>query len=135
MNTPVQTTRYGIIRTVHLPYDQALEKTRVALKEQGFGVLSEIDVQKAMKEKLGQDYPRYLILGACNPHLAHQALQIEPELGLLLPCNVVVREKNGHTEVAAVDAAQMLTLVGNERLQEIAEEANQRLRQALDRIC
>jgi uncharacterized protein (DUF302 family) len=123
--------KYGFSKVLDLPYDRAVERVKEKLKEQGFGVLAEIDVRKAMKEKLNLDYPSYLILGACNPQLAHRALQSEPRLGLLLPCNVVVREVSGGTEVGVVDADAMLSIVENPDLLPIAREAGERLQKVL----
>lgn len=94
-------------------------------------MLAEIDVRRAMQEKLGIDFPKYVILGACNPQLANRALSLEPHVGLLLPCNVVVREQAGVTEVSVIDARQMMAFVGNQALAPVAEEANQRLGRAL----
>lgn len=131
MTSQTATGKYGSTRIVDLSYEQAIERTKAALKEQGFGVLSEIDIQKAMKEKLGIEFPRHLILGACNPNLARQALEVEPSLGLLLPCNVVIRETEGKIEVAVIDAEQMLSFTGNDTLRPIAEQANTRLKNAL----
>lgn len=115
-----------------LSFDQALEKTIAALKAEGFGVLSDIDVQHAMKEKLGADMPPYRILGACNPLLAHQALQAEPDIGLLLPCNVIVREETpGRVVVGFLDPQIMVKLVGKSTMKPVADQAEQRLR----RVC
>ena len=87
-----QHSKYGFSKTIDVPYEEAIEKVRAALKEEGFGVLSEIDIQEKLKEKLGVDFRRYVILGACNPPLAYKTLQEELEIGLLLPCNVIVYE-------------------------------------------
>lgn len=123
---------YGFTTTLTgVGFDQALEKTVAALKAEGFGVLSDIDVQAAMKDKLGVEMPRYRILGACNPPLAHQALQAAPDIGLLLPCNVIVREaKAGEVVVGFLDPQVMVGLVGHADIQAVADAAQQRLRRA-----
>ena len=114
-----------------LSFDQALEKTINALKAEGFGVLSDIDVQRAMKDKLDVAMQPYRILGACNPALAHQALQAEPDIGLLLPCNVIVREEApGRVVVGFLDPQTMVGLVGKPEIQSVADQAEQRLRRA-----
>lgn len=124
-------TAYGFGKQVGLPFEQAVERTRAALKEQGFGVLTEIDVRKTMKEKLDIDFRPYVILGACNPPLAHQAFQIELNIGLLLPCNVVVYEEGDGAVVAMMDPESALELVGKEELRPVATEAKRRLQRAL----
>jgi len=109
--------------------------TVAALKQEGFGVLTEIDVQVTLKGKLGVDYRPYLILGACNPQLAYQGLQVEPELGLLLPCNVIIYDNGDQTStVSIVDPFQMLGVVHNPALAPVATEANTRLRRVLDHL-
>lgn len=118
---------YTLSATTTLPFADAVERVRDELKADGFGVLCEIDVQATMKEKLDVDGEPYVILGACNPPLAHQALQAEPELGVLLPCNVVVYERGGQTHISAIDADQMLSIVANDHLSEIAAEVRNRL--------
>ena len=130
-------TPYGIRKVVSLGYAEAVEKTKSALQEQGFGVLSEIDMQQKLKEKLDVDSGRYVILGACNPPLAWKALQAEPEIGLLLPCNVIVYESDGgQCVVAAVDPDSMLGVVGdNPAIAEVARDAKNRLQHALDSIA
>lgn len=124
---------YGIRKTVRLGYAEAVEKTKSALQNEGFGVLSEIDMQQKLKEKLNVDSGRYVILGACNPPLAWKALQAEPEIGLLLPCNVIVYEgAGGQCVVAAVDPDSMLGIVGdNPVVAEVARDARIRLQRAV----
>lgn len=128
-----QTTRYGIGVTLDLPYDVAVERTREALAKEGFGVLTEIDVKATLKKKLDVDVAPYVILGACNPSLAHRALAAERDIGLLLPCNVVVyaADEPGRTVVAALDPLEALALTGNETVRPIAQEARSRLERAL----
>lgn len=127
---------YGIRVRMKEPFDEAVQKTREALQSQGFGVLTEIDMQQKMKEKLGVDMQRYLILGACNPPLARKALQAEPEIGLLLPCNVIVYESPaGETVVAAIDPDAMLAMMGdNAAVAEVARDARTRLTAAIDAL-
>jgi uncharacterized protein (DUF302 family) len=126
-------TGYTLSATTTLPFAEAVERVRDELKADGFGVLSEIDVQATMKEKLSEEIEPYLILGACNPPLAHQALEAEPELGVLLPCNVVVYERNGTTHVSAIDAERMLSIVGNDALTPIAADVRKRLAAVVER--
>jgi uncharacterized protein (DUF302 family) len=123
---------YGYGRSMDLPFAVALQRARDSLKSQGFGVLCEIDIKEKLKEKLGVDFPNYVILGACNPPLAYQALQREMNLGLLLPCNVVVYEKDGKSYVAAIDAARMLSIVGNSELEATAGQVNEKLHRVID---
>ncbi len=127
----VQYSPYGFGLKVNLPYAEAVERTKAALKEQGFGVLTEVDIKQTMKEKRGVDFRPYVILGACNPPLAEQALATELDLGLLLPCNVVVYETEGGSIVQAMDPEPVLGLVGNSRLEPIAREVKARLQAAL----
>src|SRR6266508_1748625 len=125
-------TGYTLSATTARSFDEAVERVREELKAEGFGVLCEIDVQATLREKLGVEGERYLILGACNPPLAHRALEAEPELGTLLPCNVVVYERDGETHISAIDAAPMLSLVGNGDLAPIAAEVRKRLNAVVD---
>lgn len=126
---------YGTVVTTALNQEQAVERAKALLMEEGFGVLCEIDVAGTLKAKLGADVAPYRILGACNPEFAHQALAIEPELGLLLPCNVVVRQQDGLTVVSAIDARALLGVVKNNDMLGIADEANSRLGRVLDRLA
>lgn len=127
-------SKYGFSKTVDLPYAEAVEKTRAALQQEGFGVLCEIDIKEKLKEKLGVDFRNYVILGACNPPLAYETLQQEINVGLLLPCNVIVYEQDGRTVVSAVDAAKLLSIVANPKLEPTASEANERLRRVVNSI-
>lgn len=128
-------TGYGLRTTVRAPFDEAVERTRAALKTEGFGVLTEIDVQATLREKLGVDFRRYLILGACNPPLAYRAFQAEEEIGLLLPCNVAVYEQDdGSTTVSVMDPVAGLRIANNPALEPIANEARTRLERALGRL-
>lgn len=126
---------YGRTVTTELTFDDAVTRTRAALAEQGFGVLTEIDVQATLKTKLDLDVEPQLILGACNPQLASQALAAEPGIGLLLPCNVVVRRDGGRTLVSALDPQVMVSLPGNDALQPVADDAGRRLTAALDAVA
>lgn len=127
--------KYGKTVTVDVPHQEAVPLVREALKEQGFGVLTEIDVRGTLQEKLGQEMEPYVILGACNPQLAHRALEVEREIGLLLPCNVVVRAGDGGTVVEALDPAVMVAVPEREELRPIAEEAGRRIDAALRKIA
>lgn len=118
---------YGRVVKTNLPFDRAKERVKELLKEHGFGVLCEIDVAKTLKEKIGAAFRPYVILGACNPQLAYQAMNAEPQLGLLLPCNVVLQEVEGETIVSAIDANAMLSVVGNASIGSVANDATARL--------
>ena len=133
----VEQQKYGFSRTVEMGFNEATEKTREALKEEGFGVLSEIRLDEKLKEKLGVDFRRYVILGACNPPIAYKTLQEDINIGLLLPCNVIVYEADDKNQsiVAAVDAKAMLAAVGeNAALDEVATEVNERLRRVIEQV-
>jgi len=119
---------YGIRTTVKGSYEETIPRVTDALKQEGFGILTQIDVKDTLKKKLDVDFPKYVILGACNPPLAHQALTAETEIGLLLPCNVIVYEgKDGRTVVAAQDPDAALGIVGNPAIAPIAKDARERL--------
>lgn len=124
--------KYGFGKTVRLPFADALGRVTQALQDEGFGVLTEIDVQATLKKKLGADMPPYRILGACNPTLAHRALTAEPTIGLLLPCNVVVREDgSGNVRVEFMDPRAVLDLVGRPEIAQLAGEVLQRLERVM----
>ncbi len=125
---------YGISKTVHLSYDQAVAKVTETLQKEGFGILTSIDVKETLKKKLNVDFKRYVILGACNPHFAHQTLQMEENIGLLLPCNVIVYEKDNATVVAAFNPMAMTELIGNRSLEKIAREVADRLERAINAV-
>lgn len=122
---------YAKTITLDLPYDEAVPRVKEAFKAQGFGTLTEIDVRATLKEKLGEDMEGYVILGTCNPELAHRALDIEREIGLLLPCNVVMRADGDRSVVQALDPQVIADVPGNVALQPIAEEAGRRIDDAL----
>lgn len=129
------TTEYGFRTTLNAPYEEAIEKATAALKEEGFGILTEIDVKATLKKKLNADFRRYIILGACNPKLAYQALQNELEIGLLLPCNVIVYETDeGQSIISIVDPLSMLGVVENPKLDPAAQEARTRLQRVIEAL-
>lgn len=126
---------YHFSKKLDLPFEEAIEKTTAALKEEEFGVLTEIDVKSTLKEKLDLDFRKYHILGACNPPLAHKALEVEKYIGLMLPCNVIVQEhENGVVEVSAVDPIASMEAVENDDLQTIAEEVRYLLKKVIDNL-
>jgi uncharacterized protein (DUF302 family) len=128
-------TDYALTTTTKLSFPDAVEHVREELKAEGFGVLSEIDVQATLREKLGVEQEPYVILGACNPALAHRALTAEPDLGTLLPCNVVVYLRDGTTHISAIDAERMLSIVGNDELAPIAAEVRAKLAAVVERAA
>ena len=132
-----QTTRYGIGTTVDLSFEEAVARTRDELAKEGFGILTEIDVQATLKKKLDVEFRPYVILGACNPPLAYQALTAERDIGLLLPCNVIVyaSEESGKSVVAAMDPVEALQLTGNDAVRPIAEDVRRRLRRVLEAVA
>jgi uncharacterized protein (DUF302 family) len=132
---PATDSTYSLTTTTEFPFDDAVARVREELAGDGFGVLCEIDVQATLNAKLGVDREPYLILGACNPPLAHHALQAEPELGVLLPCNVIIYAQDGETHIAAVDAQRMLSIVGNTELTPVAAQIRSRLAAIIERAA
>ena len=129
----VDSHSYTLTTSTDLAFADAVDRVREELAAEGFGVLCEIDVQATLEAKLGVEREPYLILGACNPPLAHATLETEPELGVLLPCNVVVYQEDGQTQISAVDAERMLSIVGNDQLADTAGEVRRRLSAVVDR--
>lgn len=126
---------YHFSKTVNMSFEEAVEKTTAALKEEGFGVLTEIDLKSTLKEKLDVDFRKYRILGACNPGLAHKALQAEEHIGLMLPCNVIVQEyESGEVEVSAVDPVASMQAVENESLGDVAQKVQKLMKTVIDKI-
>ena len=125
---------YGLTTRLDLPYEEAVERTKAALGEEGFGVLTEIDVKATLKKKLDADFRKYVILGACNPPLAHRALQAELEIGLLLPCNVIVYEEDGGAVVSAIDPLAAMSMAENPALEEVATTVNAKLRRVIETL-
>lgn len=125
---------YGFSKTVTYSFEQAIEKVTEELKKEGFGVLTTIDIKETLKNKIDVDVPRYTILGACNPHFAHKAIQTEQEIGLLLPCNVIVYENKGAIVVSVFDPMVMEKIVDNPSILPIAKEVQERLRRVIDLV-
>ena len=126
--------QYGFSKTVDLSFEQTIEKVTEELKQEGFGVLTTIDVKETLKKKIDVDFKKYTILGACNPPIAHKALQTEEELGLLLPCNVIVYEKDDKTIVSMFDPMLMTDIIKNEQMEPIAKEVKEKLQRVLAEI-
>jgi uncharacterized protein (DUF302 family) len=126
---------YYFSTTIEAPFDQAVQRARDALAAEGFGVITEIDVTKTLKTKIGEDFRPYLILGACNPKLAHEALKLEDKVGTMLPCNVVVQDAgSGRTEIAAIDPEASMASIPNPALKEKARAVGEKLKAALARV-
>jgi len=126
---------YHFSKTLRMPFDAAVERVTAALQREGFGILTEIDVKATLKKKLDVDFRNYRILGACNPPLAHQALQLEDKIGTMLPCNVVVQETGaGTVEVSAVDPVASMQAIENPRLQGVAETVRAKLKAVVDSL-
>ena len=126
--------QYGFSKTVDMSYEQTIERVTAELKKEGFGVLTSIDVKETLKQKINVDFKKYAILGACNPPIAHKALQTEEELGLLLPCNVIVYEKDDKTRVSIFDPMVMTWILENDLMKPIATEVQERLQRVLKAI-
>lgn len=125
---------YGFTKELNIPYGKVIELVRDALKKEGFGVLTEIDIQGKMKEKLGIDMSKYIILGACNHANAYKAILTEQNIGLMLPCNVIVYEKNGRTVLSVIRPSVAMQMVDNAELQKVSEEVEGKLKKAFDAI-
>ncbi|MBK7500610.1 MAG: DUF302 domain-containing protein [Ignavibacteriales bacterium] len=126
--------KYGFSKTTDYGFEQAIEKVTEELKKEGFGVLTTIDVKDTLKKKIDVDFKKYTILGACNPKLAHGGLQVEEELGLLLPCNVIVYEKNEKTVVSFFDPIVMTVVIDNPEMKPVAEEVKSKLKRVLEAV-
>jgi len=125
---------YGIRTKINLPFEEAIEKVKEELSKEGFGVLTEINVKETLKKKINVEFAKYIILGACNPYLAHKALQEETELGLLLPCNVIIYEKEGKTFVSAINPEIGMGFIENENLEKISEEVKKKLQKVISNL-
>ncbi|MBC8495312.1 DUF302 domain-containing protein [archaeon] len=125
---------YGYNKQTNASFEETIEKTKEELQKEGFGVLTEIDVKATFKKKLGVEFDKYIILGACNPPFAYKALQVEKEIGLMLPCNVIVYEQEGKTVVSTILPTVAMSMVGNENLKAIAEEIEEKLKRVVDNI-
>ena len=125
---------YYFAKSLDMPFSEATEAAIAALKTHGFGVLTRIDVKATMKEKIGAEFRPYVILGACNPQMAHKALEAEDKIGTMLPCNVIVQERNGKSEVAAVDPVASMQAIENPALASIAAEVRSRLKATIDSL-
>ena len=123
---------YGFKKKISLPFDKALEVVIEELKEKGFGILTKIDVKEKLKEKLGIDFPSYVILGACNPPYAHKSIEAEEDIGLLLPCNVLIYEKEGTTILSIIKPSTAMGMIENEALRQIATEVEAKLKEVFD---
>ena len=126
--------QYGFSKTINKPFEEALDLVSSELKKEGFGVLTSIDVQETLKKKINVDFKKYTILGACNPSIAHEALRTEEELGLLLPCNVIVYEKDNKTNVSFFNPLIMANIIDNKKMEPIAKEVKEKLERAFKAI-
>jgi uncharacterized protein (DUF302 family) len=126
--------KYGYVKEIDLTFDVALEKVGEELQKEGFKVLTTIDVQAKFKEKLNIDFPKYMILGACNPKLAHKAISIEWDIGLLLPCNIIVYEKDGRVGFGVMKPSEGMAIVENDALRDLANEVESKLKRVFDNM-
>ena len=126
--------QYSYKKQVNIPYQEAIAKTKEELQKEGFGILTEIDVKATLQKKLDVDFNKYIILGACNPPFAYQALQAEIDIGLLLPCNIIVYETEGKTFISAIVPTVAMSMVENEQLRGIANEVELKLKKVIDNI-
>jgi uncharacterized protein (DUF302 family) len=125
---------YGFSKSVDMPFEQTIEKVADELKKEGFGVLTSIDVKETLKKKINVDFKKYTILGACNPPIAHKALLEEEELGLLLPCNIIVYEKDNKTVVSVFDPVVMTKIIDNDKIVPVAEQVKEKLERVLQAV-
>lgn len=123
---------YGYKKSLNLSYEKAIKRTKEELKKEGFGVLTEIDVKETLKKKLDVDFNKYVILGACNPPFAHKSLQAELDIGLMLPCNVIVYEKENKVFVSAILPTVAMSMIKNDKLRDIAEQVEEKLKRVID---
>jgi uncharacterized protein (DUF302 family) len=135
MKNLLQKTVYGTVVASKVPFEATVDRAKALLAEEGFGVVSDIDVSKTLREKLGITFRPYRILGACNPAIAYEALSRDGQIGLLLPCNVVVQEEAGHTIVSAIDAVAMMRVAKDSALLPLAKDAGERLTRAIERLA
>jgi len=126
--------KYGFTSKTNLNFEEAIEKVKLELEKEGFGVLTEIDVKKTLKKKLNVDYEDYIILGACNPSFAYKSLELEKEIGLLLPCNIIIYVDKGLTYVSAINPVEAMSIVGNEELKEVAKEVGEKLKRVVENL-
>jgi uncharacterized protein (DUF302 family) len=125
---------YGYKKSLNIPYEEAIKRTKEELKKEGFGVLTEIDVKETLRKKLNVDFDKYTILGACNPPFAYKSLQAELDIGLMLPCNVIVYENEEQTFVSSILPTAAMSMIKNEKLRKIAEQVEEKLKRTIDNI-
>ena len=126
--------KYGFVKELNMSFDQAVERVTENLKNHGFGIITTIDIKEKLKEKLGIDFKRYVILGACNPASAHKAIEAEENIGLMLPCNVIVYEKDEKVIVSAIKPTIAMQMIDNAELNEIAEDIETKIKQVIDTL-